>query len=79
MARARELATDSERAGGGIRGAGPRRQVRAVQAGFRGEDRNLAVPAVDLHVRQSRALSGLMVRMRRVALHASEMTTRAAS
>ena len=43
----------------GIRGAGPRRQIRAIQAGFRGEDRNLAVPAVDLHVRQSRALSDL--------------------
>ena len=42
-----------------IRGAGPRRQIRAVQAGFRGKNRDLAISPVDLHVWQGRALSNL--------------------
>jgi hypothetical protein len=62
-----------------IRGAGPRRQIRAVQAGFRGENRNLAVSPVDLHVWQGRALSNLDGTNAGVALHASEMTIQAAS
>ena len=42
-----------------IRGAGTRRQIRAVQAGFRGENRDLAISPVDLHVGQGHALSSL--------------------
>jgi hypothetical protein len=59
VARARKLAADSRTGGCRIRGAGPRRQIRAVQAGFRGADRDLAVSPVDLHIRQGCALSKL--------------------
>ena len=59
VARARELAADSER-------TEVASEVRALvagsamsKAGLRGADRNLAVPAVDLHVRPGRALSNL--------------------
>jgi len=40
----------------GRRGPKPSRQVCPVEAGFRGEDRYLAVSPVDLHVREGRSL-----------------------
>ncbi len=54
--RARKLAADSEREDVASEVREPRRQIRPVEAGFRREDRHLAVSPVDLHVREGRSL-----------------------